>query len=144
MNRAVCSGRRRGMSRAASFLVPGRMAPWSLGPLLALAAVAGLAQAPPPPPPAPTDSAGSAGPAPPLTLRRAAELALGNSPEIAAAAAAWQGDQAGARLAADAFRPAAEVGSTPGVGRGLPVAVAGRVPSIVSVDLHQSLYNTEQ
>jgi outer membrane protein len=116
------------------------MAPWSLGPLLALAAAAaGFAQAPPalqPPAPSPSPA--------PLTLRRAAELALGNAPEVAAAAAAWQADQAGARLAADAFRPAAELGSTPGVGRGLPVAVAGRVPSIVSVDLHQSLYNTEQ
>jgi len=80
----------------------------------------------------------------PLTLRRAAELALANAPEVAAAAAALQGDQAGARLAADAFRPAAEVSSTPGVGRGLPVAVAGRVPAVVSVDLRQSLYNTEQ
>jgi outer membrane protein len=120
------------------------MAPWSLGPLLALAAAAGLAQvplAPPPaPPPTPVDSAGPAA----LTLRRAAELALGNSPDVAAAAAAWQGDQAGARLAADAFRPAAEISSTPGVGRGLPVAVAGRVPAVVSVDLRQSLYNTEQ
>ncbi len=125
------------MSRAASFLVPGRMAKWSLGPLLALGAVAVLAQAPPAPPPAPTDSANAAGAAPPLTLRRAAELALGNSPEVAAAAA-------GARLAAAAFRPGAELSSPPGVGRGLPVAVAGHVPAVVSVDLRQSLYNTEQ
>jgi len=129
------------MNRSAFFLVRGRMAPWSLGPLLALAAAAGLAQVAPAPPPAPLDSGG---PASPLTLRRAAELALGNAPEVAAAAAAWQADQAGARLAADVFRPAAEVSSTPGVGRGLPVAVAGHLPSIVSVDLHQSLYNTEQ
>ncbi|HEV3074534.1 MAG TPA: TolC family protein [Thermoanaerobaculia bacterium] len=113
---------------------------WSLGALLALAAAAAAAgQAPPALQPSPP----SAAPAP-LTLGRAAELALANAPEVAAAAAAWQGDQAGARLAADAFRPAAEVSSTPGVGRGLPVAVAGRVPAVVSVDLRQSLYNTEQ
>src|SRR5260370_824286 len=122
MNRAVCSGRRRAMSRAASFLVPGRMAKWSLGPLLALGGVAVLAQAPPAPPPAPTDSANAAGAAPPLTLRRAAELALGNSPEVAAAAAAWQGDQAGAPLAADAFQPAAGLSRTPGLRRRLPGA----------------------
>jgi outer membrane protein len=134
MNRAVRSETGRARSRA----------PWSLGPLLALAAAAGLAQVPPAPPPAPPPTpVDSAGPAA-LTLRRAAELALGNAPEVAAAAAAWQGDQAGARLAADAFRPAAEVSSTPGVGRGLPVAVAGRVPAVVSVDVRQSLYNTEQ
>ena len=121
-----------------------RMTPWSLGPLLALAAAGAAAgQAPPALQPSPPSAAPSAAPAP-LTLGRAAELALGNAPEVAAAAAAWQGDQAGARLAADAFRPAAEVSSTPGVGRGLPVAVAGRVPAIVSVDLRQSLYNTEQ
>src|ERR1700688_38197 len=122
------------------------MAPWPLGALLALAAAAtGAGQAPPDlqPPPPPAAAPATAAPAP-LTLRRAAELALGNAPEVAAAAAAWQGDQAGARLAADAFRPAAEVSSTPGVGRGLPVAVAGRVPAGVSVDLRQSLYNTEQ
>jgi outer membrane protein len=145
MNSAVRSGRRRGEGDAPSLpLAKGsfalRMAPWSLGALLALtAAAAGAGQAPPDlQPSSPSDA-----PAP-LTLQRAAELALGNAPEVAAAAAAWQGDQAGARLAADAFRPAAEVSSTPGVGRGLPVAVAGRVPSIVSVDVHQSLYNTEQ
>jgi len=134
------------MCRTAFFLVPGRMAPWSLGPLLALAATAaGLAQPPPAPAPAPPAPPGAAVPAaPPLTLRHAAELALGNAPEVAAAAAAWQGDQAGARLASDFFRPAAEASSTPGVGRGLPVAVAGHVPAVVGVDLRQSLYNTEQ
>jgi outer membrane protein len=120
------------------------MTPWSLGPLLALAAAAaGAGQAPPDLQASPPLASVTATPAP-LTLRRAAELALGNAPEVAAAAAAWQSDQAGARLAADAFRPAAEVSSTPGVGRGLPVAVAGRVPAVVSVDLRQSLYNTEQ
>jgi outer membrane protein len=122
------------------FLSARRLARWSMGPLLALSAAAGLAAAPPASEPAPP---AMAGPAEPLTLRRAAELALADAPEVAAAAAAWQGDQAGARLAADAFRPGAELSTTPGVGRGLPVAVAGRVPSIVTVDVHQSLYNTD-
>ncbi|HEY6323474.1 MAG TPA: TolC family protein [Thermoanaerobaculia bacterium] len=121
------------------------MARWSLGALLALAAAAAAAgQAPPDLQPSPPSSATASATPAPLTLERAAELALANAPEVAAAAAAWQGDQAGARLAADAFRPAAEVSSTPGVGRGLPVAVAGRVPAVVSVDLRQSLYNSEQ
>jgi outer membrane protein len=133
MSRAVLAGR-----RPASRMEPH---PWLLGALLAIAAAAGAAAGQAPPPLQP--SAPSAAPAP-LTLGRAAELALANAPEVAAAAAAWQGDQAGARLAADAFRPAAEVSSTPGVGRGLPVAVAGRVPAVASVDLRQSLYNTEQ
>jgi outer membrane protein len=89
-------------------------------------------------------AAPAAEPASPLGLRRAVELALANAPEVAGAAAAAESDRAGARLAADAFRPAAEASTTPGVGRGLPVAVAGRVPSIVTVDLHQSVYNNEQ
>jgi outer membrane protein len=91
-----------------------------------------------------TSGGAGASEAPALSLRRAAELALANAPEVAAAAAAADSDRAGARLAGDAFRPAAEASSTPGVGRGLPVAVAGRVPSIVTVDLHQSVYNNEQ
>lgn len=119
------------MNRKIFFPVRGAMVPWSLGPLLALSAAAGQSPAIAPPP------------EPPLTLERATELALASSPEIAAAAAAVAGDQAGARLAADAFHPGAEVGSTPGVGRGLPVAVGGRVPAIVTVDVHQSLYNTD-
>src|SRR6266851_3700893 len=73
-----------------------------------------------------------------------AAAGAGRGRRAGAGAAAWHGDQAGARLAADAFHPAAELSSTPGVGRGLPVAVAGHVPAVVSVDLRQSLYNTEQ
>src|SRR5579863_253454 len=104
--------------------------------LLALGGTPGFAQLPPAPAPA--------GAPPVLSLRRAAELALANSPEVATAAAAAQVENAGAQLAADAFRPGAEVSTTPGVGRGLPVAVVGRVPAVVSVDLHQSLYNNQQ
>ena len=128
------------MNRKLFFPVRKAMVPWSLGPLLALSAAAGLAAAPPAPPPASPEPGGAVVE---LTLQRAIDLALANAPEIAAAAAAVAGDQAGARLAADAFHPGAEVGSTPGVGRGLPVAVGGRVPSIVTVDVHQSLYNTD-
>jgi len=79
----------------------------------------------------------------PLTLGRAVELALAAAPEVAEAAAAARGDQAAERLASDAFRPAVELSTTPGVGRGLPVAIGGRPPSIVTFDLHQSLFNSD-
>jgi outer membrane protein TolC len=95
----------------------------------------------PSPPSPPSRSAETSG-APPLTLRRAAELSLANAPEIAAARAATLGEEASARLAMDAFRPEADAGTTPGVGRGLPVAVNGHVPAVASFDLHQTLYNS--
>jgi len=121
--------------------------------LLALGAVPGQAEAPGAGHAAATAAATAAGQAAapaaapaapaPLTLPRAVELALGSAHEVAAAAAAVAGDQAAARLAADAMRLGSEVSTTPGVGRGLPVAVAGRVPAVVSVDVHQSVYNNE-
>jgi outer membrane protein TolC len=95
-----------------------------------------------PSPPSPPAQAAEPSEAPPLTLRRAAELALANAPEIAAARAATLGEEASARLAMDAFRPEADAGTTPGVGRGLPVAVNGHVPAVASFDLHQTLYNS--
>jgi outer membrane protein TolC len=94
--------------------------------------------------PAPTPVSGAPAPAgETLSLRGAAERALGNDHEVAAAAAALQSDLAAVRLSADAFHPEADVSTTPGVGRGLPVAVAGHVPSIVTVDMHQSIHNSE-
>jgi outer membrane protein TolC len=80
----------------------------------------------------------------PLTLGRATRLALGSSQAVAATAAEVQRDLASARLVADAFRPEAGVSSTPGIGRGLPVAVAGQIPAIVTVGVHRTLYNSEQ
>jgi outer membrane protein TolC len=80
----------------------------------------------------------------PLTLGRATRLAIGSSQEVAAAAALVRSDVASARLVADAFRPEAGVSSTPGIGRGLPMAVAGQVPAIVTVGVHRTLYNSEQ
>jgi outer membrane protein TolC len=93
---------------------------------------------PPSSPPAAADGSGT------LSLRRATALALGNDPEVAAAAAAAAADDAAARVVADAFRTEAGVSSTPGIGRGLPVAVAGQVPAVASVAVHQLLYNNEQ
>jgi len=80
-------------------------------------------------------------PAGPLTLRRAAELALARAPETAAARAQASEAAAGARSAAAAFRPQAFATTTPGYSSGLPVAVAGRVPAVFGVEVHQALYD---
>lgn len=80
----------------------------------------------------------------PLTLGVATQLALGQSHDVAAAAAAFQSDRAAARVAGDAFHPEASASTTPGVGRGLPVAVAGQVPAIISVGVRQPLFNREE
>lgn len=80
----------------------------------------------------------------PLTLGLATQLALGQSHDVAAAAAAFQSDRAAARVAGDAFHPEASASTTPGVGRGLPVAVAGQVPAIISVGVRQPLFNREE
>jgi outer membrane protein TolC len=122
---------------------------WAAGLLAICAAAAQGDQNPPPPstpslpsPPSPPSPTAAPSEAPPLTLRRAAELALASAPEIAAARAAMQGEEASARLAMDAFHPEADAGTTPGVGRGLPVAVSGHVPAVASFDLHQTLRNS--
>jgi outer membrane protein len=77
----------------------------------------------------------------PLTLRRAIELALAHAPEVAVADAARAASEAELRLARDSFRPAAEISTNPGVARGLPVAVVGRVPALAGVAGHQTLYD---
>jgi outer membrane protein len=80
-------------------------------------------------------------PSEPLTLRRAAQLALDHAPEVAAARA--EADEAGAsaRLAAVGFKPQAAVTTTPGYSTGLPVQVAGQVPSIIGFELRKTLYD---
>src|SRR5690242_16450571 len=64
----------------------------------------------------------------PLTLRRAAELALVHAPQLAAQRAAREEGSASARVAADALHPSVWLSTTPGYSSGLPVAVAGSVP----------------
>jgi outer membrane protein len=76
-----------------------------------------------------------------LTLKRAAELALARAPEAAAARADAAEADASARAAAAGFAPQAFATTTPGYSSGLPVAVAGRVPSIFGVEVHQTLYD---
>jgi outer membrane protein len=80
-------------------------------------------------------------PADVLTLKRAAELALARAPEAAAARADAAEADASARAAAAGLGPQAFATTTPGYSSGLPVAVAGRVPSIFGVELHQTLYD---
>jgi len=96
--------------------------------LLSALAVPGLAQS-------------EAPPSEPLTLRRAVELAMAHAPDVAVAQAARAGAEADARLAADAFHSEAEISTTPGYARGLPVAVYGRVPAIVGLAGHRVFYD---
>ena len=77
----------------------------------------------------------------PLTLKRAAERALARAPEVAVARAQVDEAAAGARAAKAAFAPQAFATTTPGYSNGLPVAVAGRVPSVFGVELHQKRVN---
>ena len=79
--------------------------------------------------------------APPLTLKRAAERAMARAPEAVAARAAAAEGAARARAAAAGFAPQAFATTTPGYSSGLPVAVAGRVPAVFGVELHQTLYD---
>jgi outer membrane protein TolC len=84
---------------------------------------------------------GQTAPAGALTLRRAAELALARAPEAAAARAQAAEADADARAASAVFAPRAFATTTPGYSSGLPVAVAGRVPSVFGVEVHQTLYD---
>ena len=95
----------------------------------------------PPVPGALARSDGPPGAVEPLTLRRAVELALARSPELAAARAGADEAGASAGLAAAGFRPEAFASTTPGYSTGLPVAVAGQVPAIFGVSVRTSLYD---
>src|SRR5215471_13735947 len=78
---------------------------------------------------------------PPLTLKRAVERALARAPEIAVAQAQANEAAAGARAAGSAFSPQAFARTTPGLASGLPVAVAGDVPAVFAVQVHQTIYD---
>ncbi|HKC26110.1 MAG TPA: TolC family protein, partial [Thermoanaerobaculia bacterium] len=86
-------------------------------------------------------ASGQAPPAGGLTLRRAAERALARAPEAVSARAQAAEADADARAAAATFAPRAFATTTPGYSSGLPVAVAGRVPSVFGVEVHQTLYD---
>jgi len=101
-----------------------------------LAVVAGLASGSPV-----LAQQAQAAPAETLTLRRAVELALERAPQLAATRAAREEGDASARIAQDAFHPSVWVSTTPGYSTGLPVAVAGSVPSYGAVEIRQTIYD---
>ena len=78
----------------------------------------------------------------PLTVRRAAELALQRAPELAAVRAAHESDRASADVARDAFHPSAWLTTSPGYTYGFPGQVAGRVPSVAGVEVRTAIYDT--
>jgi outer membrane protein TolC len=77
----------------------------------------------------------------PLTLRRAVELALERAPSLAAARSAREEADARAALAKDAFHPEAYLTTTPGYTYGFPGLVAGHVPSLAGVEIHQTIFD---
>ena len=79
-----------------------------------------------------------------LTLRKAAELALERAPELAAARAASEVGRSSANLARDVFHPNAWITTTPGYTHGLPGVVAGRVPSVIGVEVRQLIYDKDR
>jgi len=76
-----------------------------------------------------------------LTLRGAAQRALARDPRLAGARAQAAEMDAEARAASSQFATQAFATTTPGYSSGLPVAVAGRVPSVFGVEVHQTLYD---
>jgi outer membrane protein TolC len=76
-----------------------------------------------------------------LTLRGAVEMALARAPEVAVARA--DADIAGAseRIAGSRSSPEAYASTNPGYTTGLPVMVAGQVPSLFAFSIRQSIYD---
>src|SRR5260370_22815487 len=86
-------------------------------------------------------ASGQTPPAGPLTLRRAAELALAHAPEAAAARAQAAEADADARAASARFAPSAFATTTPGYSSALPVAVPAPVPSVFCAQVPQPVYD---
>ena len=84
---------------------------------------------------------GQATSAEPLTLRRAAQMALAHAPEVAVSRASADEAAASARQARAELKPQAFASTTPGYSSGLPVQVAGQVPSVFGFEVRQTLYD---
>ena len=95
---------------------------------LAIAALAGFLAAGP----------GTAAPTG-LTLRQAVGEALGRSPDVLAAQSALDEGVAGGREIGSVLKPNVFATTTPGYSTGLPVGVAGEIPSLVGVRLRMVL-----
>ena len=74
-----------------------------------------------------------------LTLRQAVDDALGRSPDLVAARSALEEGVAGVREIGSPLRPNLFATTTPGYSTGLPVGVAGELPSLVGVRLRMVL-----
>lgn len=79
-----------------------------------------------------------------LGLTQALERARARSPEAAIARSQAIEARAHARIAGAAFRPEAYATTTPGYASGLPVAVAGQVPSIFGLSVRTTLYDVSR
>ena len=97
--------------------------------------VAAAAGASAPPGAAPGPEAGA------LTVREAVRLALERAPEVAVARSAAEAAGAAADEAGSIRRPQVFLSSTPGYSVGLPLAVAGEVPSALGAAIRMTLYD---
>ena len=77
----------------------------------------------------------------PLTLSRAVALAVEHAPEVAVAQAESDLAAASARLEKTHYGPEAFVATNPGYSSGLPVMVAGQVPSLFNASVRQPIYD---
>jgi outer membrane protein TolC len=111
--------------KPASLPIPVR--PWLLGTACLLAAA--------------LPAFGQAASPEPLTLRKAAELALEQAPQLAAVRAAREEGAFAAKVAADTLHPSVWLTTTPGYSTGLPVAIAGQVPAYGGIEVRQTIYN---
>jgi outer membrane protein TolC len=80
-------------------------------------------------------------PTPPLTLRRAMELAASLSPEVVAASAGEVEAAAARRVASATPRPELSVSTGPGYAAGVPGPLLGGLPAIARADLRASLFD---
>ncbi len=80
-------------------------------------------------------------PSEPLTLRRAAQLAIARAPEVVVSRADVDEAEAAERLSRAGWKPEAFATTTPGYASGLPVQVAGQVPAIFGFEVRQTLYD---
>ncbi|HEV8267155.1 MAG TPA: TolC family protein [Thermoanaerobaculia bacterium] len=80
----------------------------------------------------------------PLTLREAVRRAIEKAPELRAAEMRSAGARQRERGASSPFLPSLWITTTPGYASGLPVAVAGRVPSVAGAEASQTLYSASR
>lgn len=76
-----------------------------------------------------------------LSVREAVRLALARAPEIAVAESSTREAEAAADEAAGALRPRVALNTTPGYSVGLPLSLAGEVPSAFGVRAGMTLYD---